>query len=99
MFQNADDIENFLNNSFSKMEHANRDLFDDMRSNDDSPWEYENPDLEKKFSLRLRAPLHCKIVWLKERLPNMSMHKICQSAVERTVDQLIAEVKRRQRAP
>jgi hypothetical protein len=98
MFQNDDDVEGFLNNSFSRKEHANRDLFDDLRSNDDSPWEYENPDVEKSFSLRLRAPLHRKVTWLKERLPNMSMQKICQSAVEKTVDQLIAEVKRRQRA-
>jgi len=96
IFQNDDDIEKSLKNSFSNKEDANRDLFDDTKSDNDSPWKFENPKVKTPFNLSLDAPLHRKIVWLKERLPNTSMQKICRSAVEKAADQLIAEVKRRQ---
>jgi hypothetical protein len=55
------------------------------------PWDRANPKVKTVFSLRLPEPLHAKLTWAAENLPNESMHSIALKAVEDRVDELLAK--------
>jgi hypothetical protein len=55
------------------------------------PWDKANPKVRTVFSLRIPEPLHMKLTWLSENLPNESMHSIAIKAVEDRVDDLLAK--------
>lgn len=55
------------------------------------PWDQANPKVKTVFSLRLPEPLHAKLSWLAENMPNESMHSIIMQAVEDRVGELLAK--------
>lgn len=55
------------------------------------PWDKANQKVRTVFSLRVPEPLHMKLTWLAENMPNESMHSIAIKAVEDRVNDLIAK--------
>lgn len=55
------------------------------------PWDKANPKVRTNFVLRFPEPLHAKLTWASENLPNESMHSIAIKAVEDRVDDLVAK--------